>query len=279
MREESLCFLSFLMSLLMFLFISEIQARKLQQCSSSCGEINIEYPFRLEGDPANCGNSDFELSCESNKTILEFDSEKYYVKEFFHRENKTNVVNINLANGSCSLPYKSPVPEDNAPQFNYWIPDSYSSVSFLRCYRNISDPACRRVPCLSGNNSYVYITYSADVVSSIPVSCSVISVVTSKINFTSTFRNNEIPSYETFREILQMGYNLTWSVEGVKDSGECELTLISRLPRTFICNNKNEGFVKYILPLWEHISLALRPFHPGIISCEDFLISLPEHNA
>ncbi|KAJ0038441.1 hypothetical protein Pint_22134 [Pistacia integerrima] len=205
MREESLSFLSFLMSLLMFLFISEIQARKLQQCSSSCGEINIEYPFRLEGDPANCGNSDFELSCESNKTILEFDSEKYYLKEFFHRENKTNVVNINLANGSCSLPYKSPVPEDNAPQFNYWIPD----------------------------------------------------------------RNNEIPSYETFREILQMGYNLTWSVECrdcVKDSGECELNLISRLPRTFICINKNEGFVKYILPLWEHISLALRPFHPDSFS-------------
>ncbi|KAJ0095532.1 hypothetical protein Patl1_15194 [Pistacia atlantica] len=66
-----------------------------------------------------------------------------------------------------------------------------------------------------------------------------------------------------------MGYNLTWSVECrdcVKDSGECELNLISRSPRTFICINKNEGFVKYMLTLWEHISLALRPFHPDSFS-------------
>lgn len=239
MREESLSFLSFLMSLLMFLFISEIRARKLQQCSSSCGEINnINYPFRLRGDPANCGDSDFELSCESNKTILEFNSEKYYVKEIFHRERIINVVNVNLANGSCSLPYKSPVTEDNLPQFYYPIV-THASVDFLRCYRNISDRDYSRVPCLSGNNSFVYITYSTYSVSDIPVSCSVISVVSSQFHLMSTF--NETPPYETFREILQMGHNLTWSVECrdcLKDSGHCGIipTLSSPPTFPFICH-------------------------------------------
>ncbi|KAJ0095132.1 hypothetical protein Patl1_15170 [Pistacia atlantica] len=55
-REEPSALSNFLLSLLIFLFISETQAGNLQPaCSSSCGDItNISYPFRLKSDPVEC---------------------------------------------------------------------------------------------------------------------------------------------------------------------------------------------------------------------------------
>ena len=111
-KEESSNFLAFLFSLLIFLFVRDVQARKLQQiqCStSSCGDIkNIKYPFRLKGDPAGCGNPDFELSCsQSNKTILEYHSGKYYVKRISYDDHIITLVDVKLANGSCDLPQQS----------------------------------------------------------------------------------------------------------------------------------------------------------------------------
>ena len=51
-------------------------------CTSSCGNIhNISYPFRLKDDPRSCGESEFELACENNRTIFYLYSRKYRVKE------------------------------------------------------------------------------------------------------------------------------------------------------------------------------------------------------
>ncbi|KAL5851267.1 hypothetical protein ACOSQ3_006385 [Xanthoceras sorbifolium] len=111
-------FSSFLFSLLIFLLISEIQARRLQQvvCSSSCGDIkNISYPFRLKGDPARCGDHHYELSCQSNKTILEFLS------------------------GNCSLPQKS-LSVTEIYDDNRYLISTYgglSNANFLRCSSEI----------------------------------------------------------------------------------------------------------------------------------------------
>ncbi|KAK9222109.1 hypothetical protein WN944_010541 [Citrus x changshan-huyou] len=88
--EEASIFSTFLFCLLKLVYsTSEIEARKLevQMCSSSCGDVkNISYPFRLQGDPAGCGHPELELSCESNKTILELNSGKYYVKRISYDE-------------------------------------------------------------------------------------------------------------------------------------------------------------------------------------------------
>ncbi|GAY64610.1 hypothetical protein CUMW_234820 [Citrus unshiu] len=104
--EEASIFSTFLFSLLKLVYsTSEIEARKLevQMCSSSCGDVkNISYPFRLQGDPAGCGHPELELSCESNKTILELNSGKYYVKRISYDECTISVADVNLANGSCT---------------------------------------------------------------------------------------------------------------------------------------------------------------------------------
>ncbi|KAK2635303.1 hypothetical protein Ddye_030095 [Dipteronia dyeriana] len=109
-REESSNFPTLFLSPLIILFVTEIQARALQplMCPSSYGGIKkISYPFLLKPDPARCGDRDYELSCESNQTILELDSGKYHVTQILYEEHLNSLVDVNLANGSCSLPYSS----------------------------------------------------------------------------------------------------------------------------------------------------------------------------
>ncbi|KAJ0037901.1 hypothetical protein Pint_22112 [Pistacia integerrima] len=153
MRREGslLTFSNFLVSVLIFLFITEIQARKLQQeCSSSCGDINnIRYPFRLKGDPAVCGHSNFELSCQSNKTILEFYSGKYYVKGISLKEKAISVVDVNLASGTCRLPYRSLSADDILKEF---------SIKFSFGLELDVTPLYYRPYELFGNNTYHYET-------------------------------------------------------------------------------------------------------------------------
>ncbi|XP_034197223.1 rust resistance kinase Lr10-like, partial [Prunus dulcis] len=55
-------------------------------CARSCGNINVNYPFRLKGDSKHCGNKRFELSCEAkgngttHHAVLSLLSGKYYVQ-------------------------------------------------------------------------------------------------------------------------------------------------------------------------------------------------------
>ncbi|KAL5760840.1 hypothetical protein ACOSQ2_019678 [Xanthoceras sorbifolium] len=192
-------FSSFLFPLLIFRLISEIQARRLQQvvCSSSCGDIkNISYPFRLKGDPARCGDHHYELSCQSNKTILEFLSGKYLVKRISYAERIITVVDFHLANGSCSLPQKS-LSVTEIYDDNRYLISTYgglSNANFLRCSSEISDSTCRRLACLDGNQSYVYVQYDRYTIYDLPESCS----------------TEEYPPYEAIQKLLQSGFDLTW---------------------------------------------------------------------
>ena len=64
-----------------------------KKCSpSSCGDIrNISYPFRLKGDPPNCGYPDYELICENNRTMINLqDGGKYYGKYLVTKINYHN---------------------------------------------------------------------------------------------------------------------------------------------------------------------------------------------
>ncbi|KAK1559816.1 hypothetical protein Q3G72_018696 [Acer saccharum] len=192
------------------------------QCTTSCGDIkNISYPFRLKGDPAGCGDSQYELSCSpSNKTILEIHSGKYYVKRISYDDRIITVVDVDLADGSCGLPQKSlsrkKMFEYNEYRYYIWV----YRADFVRCSSKISDPTYRRLPCLNiGNQSYVYVIYddhyyvkAADLLES----CSFISMVPIPEIHKASADDN--PSYETIQKLLQSGFDLKWSV-GCKDCG------------------------------------------------------------
>ncbi|KAL6311369.1 hypothetical protein AAG906_022960 [Vitis piasezkii] len=61
---------------------------------SSCGEIqNISNPFRLKGDPSGCGDPDYELVCENNRTMVNsWNGDKYYVADINYDHSTIRVV-------------------------------------------------------------------------------------------------------------------------------------------------------------------------------------------
>lgn len=71
---------------------------------SSCGEIqSIREPFRLEGDPHECGDFEHELVCKNNRTmidIIEFE-EKFYVTDINYDHHTIRVVDPRVEKGNC----------------------------------------------------------------------------------------------------------------------------------------------------------------------------------
>ncbi|KAK0601890.1 hypothetical protein LWI29_028460 [Acer saccharum] len=255
-REESSNFLAFLFSLLIFLFVRDVQERNLQQiqCSTSCGDIkNISYPFRLKGDPAGYGDPNFELSCnQSNKTILEFHSGKYYVNNISYYNRIIKVVDVNLANGSCGLPQKSLLSYKisfNHTDYRYYIHDGFTNANFLRCSSKIRYPTYRRLPCL--NQSYVYVVYGRNnSMDDLLESCSFISTV--------PIRNASVddnPSYETIQKWLQSGFDFKWSV-GCKD---CQSA-----GRNSYCDWDQDKCIIEGQILWQSFDSPTSAFLPGM---------------
>ncbi|KAK8487362.1 hypothetical protein V6N11_021434 [Hibiscus sabdariffa] len=71
-----------------FAFFNAVNAaRQLRNAGcnpSSCGSLTISSPFRLKGDPPNCGNPYIELACENNRTMLHNWDGTYYVADIFY---------------------------------------------------------------------------------------------------------------------------------------------------------------------------------------------------
>ncbi|KAJ0095938.1 hypothetical protein Patl1_15161 [Pistacia atlantica] len=208
-----------LFSLLLFLFIGEVQQAG---CSSSCGDIkNIRYPFQLKVHPAEFGHSVFELTCQSNKPILQYRSGKYYVKEISYDDRIIKVVDVNLANGSLGALPSQPRSfsatsffYDNKAGIQLGLEYSsslgghvkhYTEAQFLNCPSNFSHPSYIRVPCLSGNQCHVYVYYDDSSTTTYRQdSCS----FNSSIPMLLPIQTNT--SYETIQKLLQLGFDLRW---------------------------------------------------------------------
>ncbi|KAE8668224.1 putative ENTH/VHS/GAT family protein [Hibiscus syriacus] len=192
------------------LFIPSFHARNLQQCSSSCGDLkNISYPFRLQGDPAGCGDFGFQLSCQNNAAVLNLRGGKYYVKGISYYERTIRVVDANLANGSCALPYRSLSMEQATEDGRFPSLITFWQANFFNCSGRIPELEVNRVPCLSGNAFHVYVNFSNRnlLATEIPGTCRVISRV-------PTSSENELNyAYETTLKLLASGFDLRWSVE------------------------------------------------------------------
>nr|CAD1838237.1 unnamed protein product [Ananas comosus var. bracteatus] len=125
-------------------------------CSSSCGHLHdIGYPFRLKSDPPGCGSPSYELLCDGGKPMLELGSAKYYVTNISYTNQTIGVVDPVFADDDryCPLPLQSPSPDFLELYYNvgeYW-------ALFMNCTKPVRDSRYRRVPCLSSNNSFVYI--------------------------------------------------------------------------------------------------------------------------
>ncbi|KAF8015319.1 hypothetical protein BT93_H0969 [Corymbia citriodora subsp. variegata] len=137
---------------------------------SSCGEIhNISYPFRLKGDPKNCGDSRYELACENNRTILYLFAGRYYVKsiyyEFYGGQDNFNgsitVIDDGMQKGNCSSLPRYSLAHSN---FSYYGPYNGSNfrwtplIAFMKCSQPVTSTSyVDTKPCIKG-------AYTADTV-------------------------------------------------------------------------------------------------------------------
>lgn len=247
MKKQESPTISTLLVLSLFIFLStiEVEARVLQQiCSSSCGDLtNITYPFRLTTDPVKCGDPDYQISCQDNKPILEFHSGKYFVKQISYDRHIIRLVDINLANGSCNLPYKSVSINEVKYDSRYRGLVSSTFASFFRCSSEINDPAYRKVPCLSGNGSHFYVSYGTYIISDLQGYCSFTSRVP------TIYQAVWYPSYESILELMALGFDLEWSVECrdcIADGGSCSLSSLGT-PNIYECHFS--GWYSFFLQL------------------------------
>ncbi|CAL5396640.1 unnamed protein product [Camellia sinensis] len=132
-----IAFSSLLIIIPFFIIQTQAAARSLllesKYCSSSCGDIqNITYPFRLKGDPIICGDPDYELSCKKNKTIMNFHSGMYYVKNISYAMRTIRPVDVNFTNGTCNLPSASLSSDDVRNDYRYQGLLFFSSISFRK---------------------------------------------------------------------------------------------------------------------------------------------------
>ncbi|XP_044489450.1 rust resistance kinase Lr10-like [Mangifera indica] len=220
-RRESSNPSNVMFSVLFFLFIGVQQAA----CSSSCGNIkDIRFPFRLKANPSDFGDSVFDLSCESNKTILQYGSGKYYVNNISYDYQLINVVDVDLANPSCGALPSRPLSISKTDGVNVnrtgiqfiLRPDDWTSrghikhygeAQFLNCSWNFSHPSYIRVPCLSGNQSHVYVFFSDSLeTTNRHNSCSIISSIPMLLPLQAN------PDYENIQKFLQSGFDLMWYI-------------------------------------------------------------------
>ncbi|KAL6321061.1 hypothetical protein AAG906_012047 [Vitis piasezkii] len=136
-----------------------------QLCTSSCGNIhNISYPFRLKDDPESCGESEYELACENNRTILYLYSGKYKVEEIKY-ENFT----IRVVDDFSSLPLDSWTSRNFTLQspIRYWPSISSSDyVDMASCSKNSSAHFS-----LSSIQTYSYVVVGDMLLSDLENSC------------------------------------------------------------------------------------------------------------
>ncbi|KAF8020152.1 hypothetical protein BT93_G0760 [Corymbia citriodora subsp. variegata] len=141
---------------------------------SSCGKIqNISYPFRLKGDPKNCGHPEYELACEKDRTVLYLYAGRYYVKsinyyEYLNEESffgYMTVVDDGLQKGNCSsLPRYSLAYSNFSNSISPYFPQfavpydqdrhTAMTVNFVKCSRPVASVQyIDSKPCIEGAHS------------------------------------------------------------------------------------------------------------------------------
>uniref|UniRef100_A0ACD5TSF4 Uncharacterized protein n=1 Tax=Avena sativa TaxID=4498 RepID=A0ACD5TSF4_AVESA len=144
----------------------------------SCGHLqDVQYPFRLRGDPTWCGSPSYELSCTDSKATIQINTGTYFVTEINYKYSYFWVVDANLdQSNSCPLPRWDQRPylhglqgSDGLVELN---PQSVTWASFVNCSQAITNNSDYiPVTCLSTRSSFVYVLMDSYSVVSLKPSC------------------------------------------------------------------------------------------------------------
>ena len=192
---------------------------------SSCGEIqNISNPFRLKGDPSGCGDPDYELVCENNRTMVNLEHGKYYVADINYDNYTIRVVDPGVEKGNCfSAPLYSLTRENSdyyGPYYLEWNGMTSTAV-FMNCDQPISDGSYIPItPCnatSSSSQAYVYALVGRESmeVGDIKYPCTI-----SRTIITQFLKPGNL-SMSDLQEMLLLGLELSFL--SFRCKGECEV--------------------------------------------------------
>ncbi|XP_078153300.1 rust resistance kinase Lr10-like [Carex rostrata] len=192
---------------------------------SSCGNLQIKYPFYLKTDASACNTAgpEFELNCEGNRTILQiFEPEKYIITEI--GSYNINVVTERFVQGSCTVPTVSP--SFSILKKGPYRPFSTSRWgSLVQCRESISNNSnYMPVSCMSTNNSFVYLAVGLDAyqVKFLQRSCSYLAMLPISDNITGS-------AFELLQQGFTLVYGLTWIEYIIFAALEIGVILLSRM--------------------------------------------------
>ncbi|XP_058102700.1 rust resistance kinase Lr10-like isoform X1 [Magnolia sinica] len=204
--------------LLAFLFTAMLvvcRAKKDEGCYSSCGNIsNISFPFGLKGDPCNCGYPEFQLSCESNRTVLHLHSNKKLWVEAIDYKNKTiRVIDSSLQSNDCSsLPHNSMTSEDLIGGDPYILPSYPTNTIFVNCSVQMDKDPASYIATTGCSNStcgaYIYVLGRSMMLPKLHPSCKVVAKAPTMLEMESAGKSN----YREIHDRLMKGFELFWYI-------------------------------------------------------------------
>ncbi|KAJ8622256.1 hypothetical protein MRB53_030785 [Persea americana] len=183
---------------------------EVQDCHSSCGPLaDISYPFRLNQSPKTCGipGPILELTCENNRTVRNFFSNRFYVLNISYDTYKIQLLDSVLPANNCSslLSYNY---NDNS-SYSASIGDIWDEVVYVNCSVPVEDPAYVLVtPCnrsSSPHTPYLYaIMNNLMSITHLNTSCKVV------MKIPASFGDREnATSYHEIESFLMRGFEVS----------------------------------------------------------------------
>ncbi|XP_034679972.1 rust resistance kinase Lr10-like isoform X1 [Vitis riparia] len=216
---------------------------------SSCGDIqNISYPFRLKGDPSWCGDSEYELLCENNRTMVNLDPGKFYVADINYDHYTIRIVDPGLKKGNC---FSTPLYSLSYYRFeSYDILGVTNTTVLMNCEQPISDdnyilitPCNRSNVTSSSSQAYVY-ALVGDLymeVGEIQYSCTILRTIATR------FLKPGNLSMSDLQEVLLLGLDLSFL--SFRCKSECEVKGLDckRNYSNYTVQCYKPGFFSYLL--------------------------------
>lgn len=142
MPTKSLLFPGSIILILLQSCLTICTAQNNSHCrSSSCGDITINYPFRLKTAPQNCGYLDtfFVLDCQNNQTILNSKSRAYHVQAIHYSNYTIRLSDPGLdSQNYSSCPIYSSIEYDLSTIYIQYIDNI--EITFVNCIGPVKNP-------------------------------------------------------------------------------------------------------------------------------------------
>ncbi|XP_061360098.1 rust resistance kinase Lr10-like [Gastrolobium bilobum] len=205
-----------------------------QSCFASCGKIaNITYPFRVKGDPEECGVKRYELDCVNNVTVVKLYSGEYYVESINYNNYTIRLVDPNIEPTNCSsLPRYFLYPSNFSDYYGYSISRSlqnldvypyqfgptefggliFKQVIYMYCTNPPSDDAYY-VDTASCLNQHIYAIVGDLELGRLKPQCRVKLVTLTSFwdtEYANANRHVDNVSYIDIHRALQYGFEVSW---------------------------------------------------------------------